>query len=141
MLRISKTMNTKINNPETFFNEHVKRFRTKTKDMEQILWNMELTSYLGDNVIQTRYGRGLLTDLKVATKLALCLTSYPALTFSDWGCSDKDMELILNLPAGTLYLARTKPFKYYFTIKATTDAHELLMSSTDLNVYLLTGGV
>ena len=136
MLKVYRQVNTHVNNTERFFNQNIRRFDISTERAQELLWKISRTRYLGDGVISTPYGKGHLHELDIPTKLALCLLEFPSMTFTDWGCNDKSMESILNLPDGNLLLTRTSPYSYYFSVRCAVEGKRIVTSSTDLNIYM-----
>lgn len=136
MLKVYRKVNSKIYNAEHFFNQNIKRFDVANAYTEKLLWTLSRTKYEGANIILTPYGKGALKDLDVPCKLALCLLEFPTLVFSDWGCGEKAMEVILNLHNGSLLLTRSSQYTYYFGVKCVINGKRLVTSSTELNTYM-----
>lgn len=136
MLKVYRHVGTTVNNTERFFNQNIKRFDISTEKAQGLLWSISRTKYLGGGKISTPYGKGDLRELDIPSKLALCLLEFPSMVFTDWGCSDKAMEIILNLPEGNLLLTRTQPYSYHFKVRCAVDGKRVATSSTDLNIYM-----
>lgn len=136
MLKVYRHAGTTVNNTERFFNQNIKRFDISTEKAQGLLWSISRTRYLGDGKISTPYGKGNLCELDIPSKLALCLLEFPTMVFTDWGCDDKAMEIILNLPDGNLLLTRTQPYSYYFKVRCAIGGKRIATSSTDLNIYM-----
>lgn len=136
MLKVYRKVNSKVYNAEYFFNQNIKRFDVASGCAEKLLWTLSRVKYEGAYTILTPYGKGALKDLDVPCKLALCLLEFPTIVFSDWGCSEKAMEVILKLPEGSLLLTRSSPYSYYFGVKCAINGKRLVTSSTELNTYM-----
>lgn len=138
MITVYKDSSDFIKPTEFAFKEKLCRFDTESSIFHNILMYMEGSTWDGKNLI-TRFGKGMLNDLMIATKLALLMWVSPSEMFNTYGCSDQQMEKLLNLPDGTILLDREKPFSYYFTCKVRTDAGHVVTNSSELNSYLFKG--
>lgn len=138
MLELFKDKVGEIKDPESFFNHNLKAFDLSSEDNKLVLRVMEGAVMDGKTLI-TPMGKGRATDLKTATKLALCLINYTGFLFSAANVSVRDLCKILVLPRGSLYIEMQEPFQYLFQVHARTASGVLLNSSTDVNIWYFTG--
>ncbi|MCM1440877.1 MAG: hypothetical protein NC131_17005 [Roseburia sp.] len=139
MLEVFKEKMGNLKNPEWFFNNNVKAFDLSSEENKLVIRVMENAEVLQDKVLDTPMGKGRVKDMKTATKLALCLVNYPGLLFDSANISVRDMEKILALPRGSVYLDLKEPLPYLFKVQAKTGSGVLLNTSTDVNIWFFTG--
>lgn len=138
MLELFKDKVGEVKDPESFFNHNLKAFDMSIEDNKLVVQVMENATVEG-NVLVTPMGKGRITDLKTATKLALCLINYTGFLFSAANVSVRDLNKILLLPRGSLYIELKEPFPYLFQVHARTGSGMLLSCSTDVNIWYFTG--
>lgn len=138
MLTVFKEKIGEVRSPEKFFDYNMSSFDFEQEENKLVVSVMESAVVEGD-VLVTPLGKGNISDLRTATKLALCLVNYPGFLFDAKGLSVQELSKILLLPDGSLYLELKEPFQYLFQVKARTTSGIRLDSSTDVNIWYFTG--
>ena len=102
-------------------------FRDILKYMENAEWDGKF--------IRTRYGVGKLSDLQIATKIALLMWTMWTGYYETTGCSTAQLSKLLKLPCGQLVLKLDKPLPFYFECGAVTEDGAMINNSADLNLW------
>lgn len=140
MLRLYREKPGNVKDPEKFlriYKDYILYNRRVCADVLREIENVEL---LSDNRIRTFAGVGELDDLKTVTKICLCATAYPVEIFPCINLRTEDLEKVMKLKDGSIYVEMQEPARYFFTMGAMADTGERIQNSTDLNLWYFRGG-
>ena len=132
MLKIYTKTTEAIWNPEMFFDANIDWFMKRGSDLGRV------GSYVitDEGACITPLYRIELKHLPTSVKLILCMREFPLKLFELPDLPDSVCITVLKANDGRLYIKRTKPFEYFFTLDACVDDIIHINSSTELNILL-----